>query len=259
MPDYLPMLFTDSAFIGINSTFGHKSFTYAALDRDLNLIALADGEMDDVTAFIVGQSSAAVAVNAPAGVNRGLVRETLKKKMLTPYQIRRAELRLAEHELRERGIAVTKTPASAALCPAWMQAGFRLYRKLEKMGFQKYPAKDSTYQILETHPHACYCVMAGHVPLARLSLEGRLQRQIILYERGLRIKDPMDFFEEITRYKLARGIWPLELLYQPDQLDALAAAYTAWLTAHKKESVFMIGDPKEGLVVLPEKELKEKY
>jgi hypothetical protein len=253
------MLFTDSAFIGITPASGHKSFTYAALDKDLNLFALADGEMDDVTAFIAGQSSATVAVNAPAGVNRGLAREMVKKKMLTPYQIRRTELRLVEYELRERGIAVTKTPASAALCPAWMQAGFRLYRKLEKMGFQKYPEKDSEHQILETNPHACYCVLAGHIPLARLSLEGRLQRQIILYERGLCIKDPMDFFEEVTRYKLARGIWPMELLYLPDQLDALAAAYTAWLAVHKKEDVCMLGDPKEGMMVLPEKELKKKY
>jgi hypothetical protein len=183
----------------------------------------------------------------------------VKKKMLTPYQIRRTELRLAEHELRERGIAVTKTPASVGSCPAWMQVGFELYRKLEKMGFQKYPGKDSAYQILETNPHACYCVMAGQVPLARLSLEGRIQRQIILYEQGLRIKDPMDFFEEITRYKLSKGIWPMELLYEPDQLDSLAAAYTAWLTQHKKESISMIGDTKEGMMVLPEKELKEKY
>ena len=48
------MFFTDSAFIGITPTSGHKSFTYAALDKDLNLFALADGEMDDVTAFIAG-------------------------------------------------------------------------------------------------------------------------------------------------------------------------------------------------------------
>jgi hypothetical protein len=253
------MLFTDSAFIGVTSTSGHKPFTYAALDKDLNLFALSEGEMDDVTAFLVGQSSVTVAVNAPAGVNRGLVRELLNKKMLTPYQIRRTELRLAEHELRERGIAVIKTPASAELCPVWMQAGFELYRKLEKMGFQKYPGKDSEYQILETNPHACYCVMAGHAPLAKLSLEGRLQRQIILYEQGLRIKDPMDFFEEITRYKLVQGIWPMELLYLPDQLDALAAAFTAWMTLHKKESISMVGDPKEGMVVLPGKDLKEKY
>jgi hypothetical protein len=253
------MLFTDSAFIGITPASGHKSFTYAALDKDLNLFALAEGEMDDVTAFLAGQSSATVAVNAPSGVNRGLVREMTKKKMLTPNQISRTELRLVEHELRERGIAVAKTPASAALCPVWMRTGFELYRKLGKMGFQKYPEKDSTYQVMETNPHACYCVMVGHVPLAKLSLEGRLQRQIILYERGLRIKDPMDFFEEITRYKLAKGIWPLELLYQPDQLDSLAAAYTAWLAEHKKDGFSMLGDPKEGIVVLPEKELKGKY
>ena len=253
------MLFTDSAFIGITPATGHKSFTYAALDRDLNLIALADGEMDDVTAFIAGQNSATVAVNSPAGVNRGLVREMTKKKMLTPYQIRRAELRLAEHELRERGIAVTKTPASVELCPAWMQAGFELYRKLGKMGFQKYPEKDSTHQILETNPHACYCVMAGQVPLARLSLEGRLQRQIILYEHGLRIKDPMDFFEEITRYKLAKGIWPMELLYLPDQLDALAAAYTAWLAVEKQGKITSVGDIQEGQIVLPVTELKDRY
>jgi hypothetical protein len=140
-----------------------------------------------------------------------------------------------------------------------MRAGFELYRKLGKMGFQKYLEKDSAYQILETNPQACYCVLAGSAPLARLSVEGRLQRQIILYEQGLRIKDPMDFFEEITRYKIAKGIWPMELLYLPDQLDSLAAAYTAWLSVHKRDGVLMIGDAKEGMVVLPVRELKEKY
>jgi hypothetical protein len=253
------MLFTDSAFIGITPTTGHKSFNYAALDKDLNLFALADGELDEVTAFVGGQNSAVVAVNSPVGVNHGLVREMTKKKMLTPYQIRRVELRLAEYELRERGIAVTKTPASVELCPTWMQAGFELYHKLGKMGFQKHPEIDSTYKILETNPHACYCVMAGQVPLARLSLEGRLQRQIILYEQGLRIKDPMDFFEEITRYKISKGILPMELLYLPDQLDALAAAHTAWLAVQKQEDVLIIGDTKEGMMVLPGRELKEKY
>jgi hypothetical protein len=252
------MLFTDSAFIGITPA-GHKSFTYAALDKDLNLFALADGEMDDVTAFVTGQSSATVAINSPAGVNRGLVREMTKSKMLTSYQIRRAELRLAEYELRERGILVTKTPSSVELCPAGVQAGFELYSKLGKMGFQKYPEHDPAYQVLETNSHACYCVIAGQVPLARLALEGRLQRQIILYEQGLRIKDPMDFFEEVTRYKISKGILPMELLYLSDQLDALAAAYTAWLIIHKPEHTFSLGDVKEGYLVLPEKVLKEKY
>lgn len=253
------MLFTDSTFIGIEPASGRKLITYAALDRDLNLVALASGEVDDVTAFISGQSSAAVAVNAPAGVNRGVVRDMTKKKMLTSYQLRRMELRLCEYELRERGIVVTKTPASVEFCPAWMRMGFDLYRKLEKMGFQKYPEKDSTLQVMETSSQACYCIMAGQDPLARLSLEGRLQRQILLYEQGLRIRDPMDFFEEITRYKLIKGVLPMDLLYLPEQLDALAAAYAAWLAAHRHEGFFLLGDPKEGRMVLPGKELKERY
>jgi hypothetical protein len=253
------MLFTDSAFIGITPISGHKSFTYIALDKDLNLLALADGEMDDVTAFIAGQSTATVAVNSPAGVNRGLVREVVKSKMLTPYQIRRTAMRLVEHELRERGIAVTKTPASVELCPAWMQVGFELHRKLGKMGFDKYPEDDSTHLVLEVNSHACHCVLAGQVPLVRSSLEGRLQRQLVLYEQGLCIKDPMDFFEEITRYKISKGILPMDLLYQPDQLDALAAAYTAWSVIERPDKISCIGDVREGQIVLPVAELKDKY
>jgi len=253
------MLFTDSVFVGIDPTNGRQSFTYACLDKDMNLVALSDGELDDVTAFLAGQKTATVAINAPAGVNRGLVREKIKREMLTPHQIRGADLRMAEYELRARGITVSGTPASAASCPAWMQLGFELYRKLEKMGFRKYPDADSAYQVFETHPHACFCVMAGSVPLSKPSLEGRIQRQLILYDRGARLKDPMDFFEEITRYKLAKGIWPTELLYLPEQLDALAAAFTAWCVANKPELVSAVGDASEGVVILPASELKEKY
>jgi predicted nuclease with RNAse H fold len=254
------MLFTDSAYIGIDPTSSHKSFTYAALDKDLNLIALADGEMEDVTAFVAGQKSATVAINAPAGVNRGLVREKIKKAMLAPgKKIRGAEFRVAEHELRERGISVSGTPASAALSSAWIQMGFDLYRKLEKLGFAKYPNEESKHLVLETHPHACYCVMIGQPPLSKPSLEGRLQRQLVLYERGLKIKDPMDFFEEITRHKMIHGAWPLELLYLPEHLDALVAAYTAWLVVNKPDKTTKVGDEREGWIILPEKELKEKY
>ncbi len=253
------MLFTDTTFIGIDPVSGRRLVTYAALDRDLNLVALASGEVDDVTAFISGQRSAAVAVNAPAGVNRGVVREMTKKNMLTSYQLRRVELRLSEYELRERGIVATKTPSSAEFCPVWMQSGFELYRKLEKMGFQKSAEKGATHQVMETNSHACYCLLAGQSPLARLSLEGRLQRQILLYEQGLRVRDPMDFFEEITRYKLIKGILPMDLLYLPEQLDALVAAYVAWLAVYKREGFFMLGDAKEGRMILPGKELKERY
>ncbi|NOH02923.1 MAG: DUF429 domain-containing protein [Chloroflexi bacterium] len=252
------MFFTDSVFVGVDPTSFHKSFTYAALDRGLNLVALSDGELDEVTAFLAGQQAAMVAVNAPSGLSRGLARGK-KREMFKSQKTRAAGFRLAEIELRERGISVTGTPSTPGACPAWMQNGFALYRKLEKMGFKKYPAEREAYQIMETHPHACYSVLGGALPMPKPSLEGKLQRQLLLYECGLQIKDPMRFFEEITRHKMIKGVWPLELLYQPEQLDALVAAYTAWLAAHKPDQTVFVGEAKEGRILLPAKDLKEKY
>lgn len=252
------MLFTDSVFVGIDPTSSHKSYTYAALDKGMNLVALTDGELDDVTAFLGGHSSAIVAINAPSGVSRGFVREK-KKEMFKPLKTRASGFRVAELELRDRGITVSGTPSTVSACPAWMQTGFTLYRKLEKMGFKKYPTENALHQILESQPHAAFCVMAGAVPQPKPSLEGKIQRQLLLYEAGVRIKDPMDFFEEITRHKMLKGIWPHNMLYQPEQYDAVVAAYTAWLSVHKPETISVIGDAREGLIVLPEKNLKEKY
>ena len=253
------MLFIDSVFVGIDPTSGHKSFTYAALDRGLNLVALSEGEMEDVMAFLGGQESAIVAVNAPSRVNHGLVRKNLEKQSLTPHILRGVDMRVAEHELRERGIAVSGTGARESLCPAWVQAGFALYGKLSKMGFKSYPEEGASYQWLETHPHAAFCVLLGESPLQKSTLEGRLQRELLLYENGVRIKDPMDFFEEVTRHKLMRGILPMELVRLPEQLDALVAAYTAWLATEKPNEVTRIGHKQEGFITLPAASLKEKY
>ena len=112
---------------------------------------------------------------------------------------------------------------------------------------------------LETHPHGCFCVFLEQVPFPKPTLEGRLQRQLKLYDRGLHIIDPMSFFEEITRFKLMKGILPTDMLYSPDQLDVLAAAYTAWLATHRPEEVTRLGDRSEGQMILPVGELKEKY
>ena len=72
-------------------------------------------------------------------------------------------------------------------------------------------------------------------------MEGRLQRALILYEQALRIEDPMEIFEEITRYKLIKGNFRLENLYSSKELDALAAAYLAWMTVNRPEQIVAKG------------------
>ncbi len=253
------MLFIPHAFIGIDPTAGRSPFTFAALDDERNLLALSEGELEDVLTFVGNFPAATVAVNAPSRVNAGLVRKRLEKQALTPGSLRGADLRLAEADLRGRGISVSATPSREESCAAWVQLGFALYKRLARAGFKSFPHDGADRLWLETHPHACFAALLGQIPLPKPTLEGRLQRQIVLHDAGLRVKDPMGFFEEITRHRLRLGVMPMELIYPPEQLDALVAAYTAWMSAKHPDAITQLGAKEEGFVVLPVAELKGKY
>ena len=253
------MLFANSVYVGLVLNSAHKLATYAALDQNLNLIALADADLDDVLASLLAQKSVAVAVNAPSQVNHGIIKKNIQKATLPPSLLQAADMRTAEYELRRHGIVIRGTHTKESLCPAEVRAGFAFYRKLSKLGFQAYPGSDLSRQWLETNSYACFCVLLGIRPLARSTLEGRLQREVLLYELGLLIRDPMIFFEEITRHKLMNGLLPFELVHSPVQLDAMVAAYTAWHAIHKPAEVVRLGHPLEGFITLPVAALKEKY
>ena len=255
------MFFTHTTFIGIDPTAGHTPFSYAALDHGLGLLALGHGTLDEVLAFCGGQQQAAVAVCAPPRPNQGLMDQEAVRQRISPAPKpgRWSGFRLAEYLLRQHHISTYKTPSTEQDCPAWMRMGFQLYRRLEGLGYQAYPAADASRQWLEVYPHACYCALLGQVPLPKNTLEGRIQRQLALVEAKLEVPDPMDLFEEITRHRLLQGIFPVKELYVQGELDALAAAYTAWLAVKHPERTTLLGDPGEGVVVVPAAELKRRY
>ena len=238
-------------FIGVDPSAGRKPFTYAALDQYGKLAALQRSGVEETLAFIADQPAAIVAVNTPPRPGAGLLRHEKTGKNL--------DMRPVEYQLRQRGIKVAGTPSLEANCAPRLRAGFHFHRRLESLGFAPFPASEAPRCWLETHPHAVFCVLLGQVPLPRSSLEGRQQRQLILYEQRLIIRDPMEFFEEVTRHKLLKGILPLEQIYTPDELDALAAAYTAYVAGRHPARMGSVGNPQEGQIFLPIAALKEKY
>jgi predicted nuclease with RNAse H fold len=248
-----------SIFVGVDPTAGRHPFTFASLDSDRQLVALAAGDLEDLLAFLTETQAVVVAVNAPPHPNHGLVRRKLEMQKVAPGQLRGSDLRLAERELRERGITVLPTPSRPEICPTWMQMGFDLYRRLAEIGYQQFPSENSSHQVLETHPHAAFCTLLGQLPLSKPTLEGRLQRQAALYEQGVGIKDPMGFFEELTRRKLLHGVLPMELIYTGEELDTLMAANLAYCAVNYPQDMILIGDKDEGQIALPVASLQEKY
>jgi predicted nuclease with RNAse H fold len=250
---------SSAMFVGIDASGGRQPFTFAALDPDRRLVALSSAELEGAISCLEVGPGLHVAVNAPPRPNLGIVRKRLEKQNVSTGRLRGSDVRLAEHELRERGISVSPTAARPERCATWIQAGFELYQRLGKLGVKAFPSPPEKGQWLEVNPHAAFTVLLGQLPLPKPTLEGRLQRQLVLHDRGVGVRDPMGFFEEITRHKLLRGILPMELVYLPEELDALVAAYTALLAATEPQTLTALGDRHEGQIYLPTSELQPRY
>ena len=255
------MLFNETTFIGIDPTAGKRPMAYAALDKDLRTLALGEGDLDAVTAFVGGQQAAFVAINAPQKPNQGLMKRTDIRENLKPVPRpgRWEGFRVVEYLLFQHKIRTPRTHASVDNCPAWMQMGFDLYKRVAELGYQPYLTPDAPCQVMEVYPHAAYTVLLNSTPFPKTSLEGRLQRQLLLHNQGLHIPDPMRVFEEITRFRILQGIMPLDDLYSHRELDALIAAFTAWVAATSPEGITALGNPEEGQIILPSAELQDRY
>jgi len=267
------MFFIDTTFIGIDIPSLKRPLTYAALDAEQNLVALGQGSPDDVLAFVMGLNKAFVAVNNPRRENQGIMaQEEYRAGLHTrPKPGRWDRWRVAEYELRLRRIKVHRTPRSASKAPGWMQIGFSIFKALQAAGFRDFvppaettpgevgspaaTANDQTF--IETYPHAAFTTLLKCLPFSKTGLEGRIQRQLVLYVNGVNLPNPMQVFEEITRHRILNSELVLDDLLEPTQLDALVAAYTAWSAA--KGEYTLIGHPEEGQVVLPVRELLPHY
>jgi hypothetical protein len=127
--------------------------------------------------------------------------------------------------------------------PSRESEAFRDFKKkVVQSGFKVYSSKQDQRQFLVTNADDCFRALSGHRLFPRRSLEGRLQRSAILYEHGLQITDPIDIFEEFTRYKLIQGILPLENIYSSKELDALAGAYLAWMAVNRPGQLVLKGE-----------------
>ncbi|MBK5108500.1 MAG: DUF429 domain-containing protein [Anaerolineales bacterium] len=255
------MFYSNTTYLGIDPTAGDKPLTYVALDQERSLLAIGQGDMDEVLAFVAGQRSAVVGICAPRKPNQGLMERAEVRDRLSPQPRpgRWRNFRVVEYLLRQHNIYMPQTLSEAERCPRWMQQGFTLNQRLRNLDYRTFPSKDSAHQVLEVYPHASFSVLLEILPLPKRSLEGRIQRQLVLYRCDLNIPDPMYIFEEITRHRLLQGMLPIEDLYQVEELDAMVAAFTAWLVGNEPDKISVIGDPVEGEIILPAAEILSRY
>lgn len=257
------MLFGNAIYIGIRPTRNRKPFTLAALDSDMRLVSTSEAEIEEALAYIGGNSAAIVAVGAPRGPAQGLLTQRKRREELglSPEGSTWSKWRVASYELRRRNIHMVSVATQQANAADWLQLGFRVFQRLSEMGYRHFQRGEEPRMrtMIEVQPQAAFSALLGRQPLPKDALEGRLQRQLVLYLEGLEIPNPMRSLEEVTRHHLLRGELPLDDLASADELDALVAAYTAYRVGRASDEVVQVGDPEEGLITLPTANLKTSY
>ena len=213
------------------------------------------GEVDAVARTVLGFGGEAVAaVDAPSGPRLDL---------LAPGQPLRAQLgvpdgrferhRVCDALLFRRRLPLYPVPAANQALAAWERwigQGFELFAALAPLGIFR-PDADGAVQglidpaalrfgrVCETYPDAVFCSMIGHRPAPKRTPWGLQERINALRARGVVDADG--------------GLWHRTL----DELDACAAAFVAYVLANGGGS--WVGDPREGVIVLPVGDLLARY
>lgn len=156
--------------------------------------------------------------------------DALNVVLLEKYEIAHVIAHLTQYGKLSLAISVPSTKSQQGI-----YSDFK--KKIAHTGLKPYATKAAPKQFLETNVQDCFHALIGKATLPRRTFEGRVQRALILYDQGLRINDPMDFFEEITRYHMLSGVFPNGLLYSTHEIDALIAAYIAWLAVNEPGQV----------------------
>lgn len=232
-------------YIGIDMQAVQKPYFYAALEGDLQIIATGHGRVADVLAYLSGQSSALVAVNGPICAQRS-TGDCLQDGLfdLSEPQGKYVPLRTGEAQLISRGFTYS-VPGKT------VERSLDLVSRLREMNYTIFGETDATRAFLETQCDAACWLSTGHKPYDAHTLEGRLQRQLLLCEFGLPLQDPMVFLEEFTRHRLRTSQVPMEQVIPAHELRALMAAAIAWLVDIRPEVVERLGNTGNGEIFLP--------
>jgi hypothetical protein len=213
------------------------------------------GPVDAVARTVLGfGGEAVVAVDAPSGRRLDLLAPGMGLRDVLGLPAGRYERsRVCDAILFRRGLPLYPVPSAGQQLQAWEEwigVGYELFAALEGLGLFR-PAEPEALEapvgdgalrfgrLCETYPDAVFCSLLGHRPPAKRTPWGLQQRIAALRLRGVADDDG--------------GLWHRTL----DELDACAAAYAAYALA--TGAGCWVGDPREGVVVLPVERLAERY
>jgi predicted nuclease with RNAse H fold len=189
-----------------------RGLDVAALDESRHLVAVRSHQrVDDLPALLRELAPDVVAIDSP------------------PAWGRAGRSRRAERDLRCLGLSSYATPSDPVWRErpfyAWMKVGFAVFRRVAASGFGRFRSGGVRRTAIEVFPYATAVALTGM--LRPPGTSKRSWRREVLRRQGLDV----------------------DRLPTLDAIDAALAALTGLLALQGR--VTAVGDPREGVIVLP--------
>jgi hypothetical protein len=250
---------TQRVYAGVDFSAGRRGPTVALLTPRLDLRSLERRTPEAAVEEVASFAGIAVAFGSPLRPWKDGA-WVVPPDGEIPLAARRGQVRPADAELKRRGMPARRTPVLESAAPSGMRLGFEMARELAARGFAEGNTTHASPRVLlEVPPAACASVLLGRLPFRKNTLEGRIQRQLMLLRERVVLPDPMDALEELTAHHILSGRLSLDGILGAGELDALLAAFTAWRADTAPDSVTWLGSDADGWICLPVEKLKEKY
>lgn len=237
----------DTCYIGLNVNSRSPYYTVRGIDSHTTSLFELSGNWDEISMKLNEYDKIILAVNTPISPNKGFLTQSQRKKHKPGKW---PDVRRIEYELEEYGAPIYHTPKKKSNLLAAQHHGFKLIENLLETGFRQF-GDEGEKVFLEVPSETAFWSFECKPLFTEESFIGQIQRQIMLLELGIDLPDPMDFFEELTRFKLLTGNAPLEMILETPSLNAWINAFTA-LQLHKNPSrITQLGYSQEGFLYLP--------
>ncbi|HYY54038.1 MAG TPA: DUF429 domain-containing protein [Candidatus Dormibacteraeota bacterium] len=187
------------------------------LGMDLRPTKIANLRIEALERFIAENAPEVVAIDSPPGWAKA------------------GRSRAADRQLARLGVSAYAVPSDGLQTRfhAWMRVGFEAFLAAERAGYPRYVSGPAIHTALEVFPYVSAVAVAGYRPKLATARERSEWRRTVLGRAGV----------------------DTALLRTVDQVDAALAALTALRSLDGERVV--VGDPEEGVIVLPVAELPD--
>lgn len=237
----------DICFVGLDVNSRSPYYTVIGIDTTMTSLFDLSGDWEDIEPCLAEYPHIIIAINSPVQSNTGFLTQSQKKKHKPGKW---PDVRCIEYELEEYGAPIYHTPKKKSNLLAAQLHGFHLIERLKAAGFTTNDHQ-SGKMYLEVPSETAFWSIDRKPLYEEFSFIGRIQRQLLLLELGIKLPDPMDFFEELTSFKLLTGKAPLDMIFELPRLNAWINAFTAAKIKKNPSRIARFGYPQEGFLYLP--------